>query len=191
MNTYADLYVYMIPELKSCPRPVAIQMLQRAGKRFCERTEAWVEALAAQDITEDDTDYTLAIPYDALIKRLTEVQVDGSVVDVDEYDLVEPYTLRFDTAYPADSTDGLEVTVALVPLLETNELSEVFLDRWGERGIMAYAMWKLLSGDNAWRDPDKAKEYQAQYVTSLNEAKATKEQKHKSGELRVEPRKFV
>ncbi len=191
MREYADLYPYMLAALGACPERVAMQELRAAGRRFFDETEAWEEELPAMNIVADQTDYTLAMPYDCLIKRIVAVGVSDVAVDPDEYDLVGENTLRFATAYTSAATEALVVTLALVPFLETNEVADTQFERWGMRGIRTLALYNCLTLPAPWRDDRRAGEAFAEYRRAKAEAVLNKTRRNKAGILCVTPRAFV
>lgn len=194
----SDLYPHMIPELPDCPAPLLLQALQQAARTFCERSQTWVETLASVDLEDGVLEYSLSPDWDARIQTVEEVRINSEAgVDAGDKGAVQDMSLiawdpdeqvlTLDASMePADDvTDGLEVDVCLVPLLDTTEVPEWLLNRYAE-GITGYAMWYLLKmPSKRWSNPDLAQVYWAQYRGQLTRAKAERQRKYRAGNVGV------
>lgn len=202
MTSYQDLYPYMITRLPGCPQQVATQELHMAGRDFCSETEAWVEDLDDITVVAGQTDYTLTPSYDCLIKRVESVVVQPTgyspsippapPIDPQAYSLVNDSTLRLTLTPATGVSQILQVKLVLIPNLESNEIDELFFDRWGVRGIFPMAMYRLFAMDGQpWANEKKQRQYFLQYKDAIGKARLEKQRMNKGGDLRVIPRAFV
>jgi hypothetical protein len=190
-TTFTGLLNLLLPDVPGCPNVLAIQHLQQAARKFCEKTEAWRETLPAIDLVAEDVTYTLTPSYDCEIRRILEVWIrseedvddglDGTLQAYDKYEY-EPegsvLTLD-DTIEPQEAvTDGLVVKVVLVPYLVTDVdsdavqggISPTFLNYWAEP-ILAYAKYSLmLMPKKTWSNPQLATVFLNDYNTGVSRA---------------------
>lgn len=187
---YADLIPRMVRDLRgvSFEKSDAVLALKDAGRKFCNESGAWYADLTAIDVVAEQQEYTLSTSFPAQFKAiktlrlLTESEVaagdEGGLVDPSYYRLNLPATLHFNTGHiPATAvTGGMVVKVVLVPQLDTEELPEWMISRWGE-GIIGWAMYTILRTF----DVNKAALFRAQYYDALNEALVESEDDIKPG----------
>jgi hypothetical protein len=194
VNSFSDLYPFMIRQLKSCPKSSVMQALYLAAEDFCDRTEAWTLKIEDIDVVADQQEYELSIDYDARVKRIENVWLDDVDQETNTFDLDGEKTLKFRTDYipDADDTDGMDVQIVLVPRPTTHEFEENFFERWAMRAFRAKAFSDLMfEKDKAWSDPVQAQRFLTQYRVSCAEAILNKQRQNKGGDLRVVPRQFV
>jgi len=145
--------------------------IREAVRRFLLRSEAWQYKLTALDLTADTVAYTITPDaYEADIRRILSVRIlteqevtdglEGTVQDESDYEFTPPTTLTLDDSIePQESiTDGLVVTVVLVPKVDsTVEVPEELARQWFE-AIRAYTLWILKTQTNKpWSDAAGAK----------------------------------
>ncbi len=105
-TSYAALYPLMQPELPKCGTPVILQALQKAGRRFCEDTDAFQETLDLIKVVDYQRDYTLTHNYAAVIRKLMWCKLNGSVIPLSNVELWHDTLLRFALgAAPYDQTE--------------------------------------------------------------------------------------
>jgi hypothetical protein len=190
-TTFTGLLNLVLQDLPGCPNTLAVQHLQQAARKFCERTEAWREKLPAINLVVDDVTYTLTPSYDCEIRRILEVWLrtetdvtngyDGTLQTYDKYEY-EPegsvLTLADAITPKTAVTSGLVVKVALVPYLVTDVdsidvqggISPTFLNSWAEP-IVARAKYTLmLSPKKSWSNPQLAGVFLAEYNAGVSKA---------------------
>jgi hypothetical protein len=188
LNKYSDLYPYMLPELPGCPESVALQALQKSGRMFCLDTEAWWEQLLPINLVDDQLRYTVNPSWEAEIKRIRELRINseegisnediGTLIDPALYDFYpaggkDPLGVTLpentvdldDSLEPAeDVTGGLEISVILVPYLDSDEVDPVFLNSWVE-AIIGKAMSILMGMEGVrWKNPARSAYYELEYA---------------------------
>jgi len=148
MTTYAELMPYLVPELPGAHTPQILRAIREGVREFCLVTGAWWKDLDAIDIVADQQEYDLAasLPSDSDIAALRWVKVDDAIQDPTHFILSESATLRWrDNYIPARAiTDGLKVSVTLLPALADDALAEWVLTRW-YRGIVSFILVDMLS----------------------------------------------
>jgi hypothetical protein len=122
ISSYQSLYPTMLVDLPSCPTPLVLQELQRAGRDFCKDTESWRERLDFNIVDADETGdaayavaiaagqsvaaatvakdaahdsalkYTLRSHFDAEVVRPDRVWTDGD----DKLQPMDPYYFSFE-----------------------------------------------------------------------------------------------
>lgn len=184
ISQYLELYPMMTPELPGCPDPVKLQALQRGGRQFCERTEAWREFLESIDLVDETVDYDLQPEYNAEIRKIVAVRInteegvtngdDGALQDKSLYEWdpdTEILTLDDSLEPTEDITSGLDVKVVLVPYLTTSELPQWFINRYADY-LVAWAMVDLMTRpEKEWSNMVRAKFYQTEYQRGVGIAK--------------------
>jgi hypothetical protein len=178
----------MMDELPGIDNYTMLQHLQQAQRKFCDETNAWRETLAAINLVADQANYTCSPSWDCRIKAVTEVWIrssddvtndlEGTQQDEDYYKFIRPDTLTLatDIIPSAAVTDGLLVTVVLVPEVTqsgTNVISLEFLNDYCE-GIMERAFYTLkMMPKQRWSDPAKAmKIHLPNYLAAVTDAMA-------------------
>lgn len=190
ISGYSDLLPYMAVDLPGNPaQAVMLNALRRAGRDFCETTEAWLIELDPINLVADQKSYTITIPNSATIYRIDEVRLntedgvdagnDAIKQDSSTYEFIQPSTLKFKTAPAASVTDGLEVDVIIVPPIDFQEdFDEWFMERWHE-AILDGAMYlMLMQVKKPWSNPAGAAEYKMRFRTAMNRAKAERSKKY-------------
>ena len=103
---YATLYPFMVPELPGCPSPVMLQALQKAGRQFAVKSEAWREDLFPLPIVDFQRDYLIVSPYaGARVHRIIRMAVNGQVQDPGWWEMYHEDTIRFRTNYAPNNLD--------------------------------------------------------------------------------------
>lgn len=195
MNNVSELYQYMISDLGSCPKNVALGELRKAAVQFFEETEGWTIDLT-WDVVADQRDYKLKPKFDVLVKRLVEVSYgeegETSPLDPCDYELVEPLTVRLDTAYTTALASALHATIAVVPVLKQEpEIDPVVLDRWGMRGIRTMALYSCLMKPGAWMNEKQAMRFFNEAKRAKGQARIELETSRKGGDVYAYARDFL
>ena len=210
LNRYTDLYPYLSPELPGCPDPVILQALQKAGRMFCLDTEAWWEQLKPVNLVDGQVSYRISPSWEAEVKRIRDLRINTAegIANGDEGDPVNPALYDFypagnktplgtsisentvildDSLEPADNvTNGLEVSIILVPYLDSDKLDPVFLNSWIE-ALIGRAMADLMSmTGKKWMNPGRANVYELQYQKARSRAKIEKIRGNTSKDTDVE-----
>ena len=200
-HTLNDLYPHIISKIGSCPKPLAMMELGEAYEEFCDRSEAWITTVKAITLVANQSDYPMAIKYDARIKRIVNAWFIPSwnydPIPNTHYDLVDEQTFQFRPPNTPNSgqvtaTPTMDVELCIVPRLETLEMDDNLFERWATRAIMQRALVGILGMKKRdWYDSDEATKAQLKYDTALAEARANKERRNKGGDMRVIPRRWV
>ncbi|MFA5187348.1 MAG: hypothetical protein WC551_12790 [Patescibacteria group bacterium] len=198
LNRYSDLYPYLTPELPGCPNPVILQALQKAGRVFCLDTEVWREQLAPINLVDEQVRYVINPSWEAEVKRIRDLRINTAegISNGDKGDPVSAALFDFypaggktelgvsfsdntvildDSLEPAENvTGGLEVSIILVPYLNSDNIDPVFLNSWVE-AIIGRAMSDLMSmTGKKWMNPGRAGYYEVQYQKARGRAKIEK-----------------
>ena len=205
VSKYEDLYPFLSAELSNCTNPVMLQALQRAGREFCQRTEAWWEQLAPINLVADTVNYRIPSTFDAEIPRIKEVRINtaASIANGDKGSLIDPYyysftpirrrnelgtilaenTLTLDDSLEPDEavTSGLEVAVYLVPFLASQGADPAFLNKWAEAIVGRALALLLTSPKKPWTNAQQAGVHQFEFIRGVGRARAEKIKGYKSG----------
>jgi len=198
LNRYTDLYPYLSPELPGCPEPVILQALQKAGRMFCLDTEAWWEQIAPISLTDGTMRYRVNPSWEAEIKRIRELRINtaAGISNGDRGVLISPSLYDFypaggkdelgvtiaensvdldDSLEPAeDVTGGLEISIVIVPYLNSNDVDPVFLNSWVEALIGRTMMDLMRMVDKKWTNPARAITYELEYQKARGRARIEK-----------------
>jgi hypothetical protein len=181
ISALSELEIKVIRDLAHRPGTnLVMDALREAWREFLTQSEVWREDLTAFDAVEDQASYTLT-PSDGEIIRITKVELDESELDPDTYYLDGTNDLVFEEDYvpTEDSTDGLEVQVALSPEInDTNDPGPAWaLNKWSD-GIVAGAQALLYrQAGRKWHNPQMYRERQADFEGAIGMAVVAKDQK--------------
>jgi len=179
ISALTELEVKVIRDLPERPPSNLVNdALRSAWREFFIESEVWREALTAFDAVEDQATYTLT-PSSGEIKRIIKVELDESEVYVGGYYLDGTNTLTFEEDYvpSEDSTDGIEVEVALAPAVDGTSGPAWVLNRWSD-GLVAGAQAELLRmRQRPWYDPDMYMIRLSDFRTAIGEAVVARTQK--------------
>ena len=168
----SEMYGYTMPELPGCSKIQQLRNIVEAIREWCERTQAWEQALDAMDIVDGKSEYQMDSPIpDTEVICPVHRPSDDIGVHLDER-LLSPgveYTIPVDkdviileTEPVADITDGLTVTVALQPILSASadvEVPDRLFSDWHDvwaKGAMSRLM---LMPDEDWSNEKKGVMY--------------------------------
>jgi hypothetical protein len=194
-SSFTDLLEFVLQDVPGCSRALALQHLQQAARYFCIETEAWQEKLAAIDLKDATTSYTLTTDYEAEFRRIVTVWIrtetdvtngdEGTVQDFDKYTFTPAATLELDDSIEPqeDVTDGLVVKVVLVPYLNTDVgtvqveagISPTFLNLWAEAIIARAKHTLFIMPRKLWSDPGLAAYWLNEYRKGVSAAKTETE----------------
>lgn len=133
--------------------------IQRALTRVCReliyKSNVWKEDLPLLDVVARQTDYNINVPYNALIKNLSDVKIIQSPLQsfdsVEEYpqpyyDYIPENILRFKSPALAPQQafiEGMRLTAVLVPNFNCNAIPKWIFERYAE-GFIAGAKAQLM-----------------------------------------------
>jgi len=189
MTTYSQLMPYLTPELPGVMDGVLANAIREAAREFCRETGVWWKDLADQAVVADQQDYDLSsiIPENSEIVSIRWVKVNGTTQTPDRFSLYESATLKFGDNYiptVADS-DGLEISVTLMPELEDDALAGWVLTRW-YKAILAYTCVSLMSDrTKPYYNPDRLQYWMEEKSKWENAAKRSVMTGHINQDLRA------
>jgi len=179
ISALTELEVKVIRDLPERPPSNLVNdALRSAWREFLMESEVWREDLTAFDAVEDQATYTLT-PSSGEINRIIKVELDESEIDAEGYYLDGTNTLTFEEDYipTEDSTDGIEVEVALAPAVDGITGPAWVLNRWSD-GLVAGAQAELLRmRQRPWYDPDMYQIRYSDFRTAIGEAVVARKQK--------------
>jgi len=216
---YSQIASAMLPDLPGVDAAVASFYLRRAGRKFCQDSEAYVVEKTATLVADEDT-YSVALasfqPRRIMRVRFldpaTEESKDfnaGREIYPTEYELlydvngavvvppalpVYEYQIRFATsAVPNASEAGftLVADIAYVPSEGEDVLPDEFLSRWSD-AIRYRAMHELLVLPNRpWSSDLLAERYLEMYRNEVAAGIFEKNHMHKAVNLRMQAPSFI
>jgi hypothetical protein len=188
ISNFEDFYEFMIPLLGAkCPPAYLFQHLKEAFRWFTYQTESWTEEIEDIDMEEDEATYRLNPTYDALIKRILWVKINGGEIGSNQYELANESQLKFKTDYVPtyDLTAGIDVKVVLYPDVGSDTEPENYLTRWKD-GILHRALWTLFQmRGRPWYDPAMADDSRRACLTAFAGAVRERHTEFKSGRMQV------
>lgn len=106
---YSTLYPFLVPELPGCPQNIILQALQKAGRVFAIRTQAWREDVFPVALTNYQRDYAIpSVSSSARAHRVLCLSINGIEQPKCIYELLEEGTIRFKSEHvPHDLDDSL------------------------------------------------------------------------------------
>jgi len=156
ITTLSELAIKVVADMPSFPpENIVLDKLRQAWEEMLAGSEVWREELTAFDAVEDQADYTLT-PSAGVVIRIIKVTLDGAELDPSEYKMTDTATLTFeeDSVPSADSTDGIEVEVAICPDINGTNGPAWVLNRM-YKGLVAGARYYLYRQlRKPWTDPD-------------------------------------
>jgi len=151
-----DLTDDVILDVPGCLTPTIERMLTRVCRDLLYKSKVWIEDLELMDVVARQIDYSLKVPYNALIMNISSVKIRNDVTHdfetADEYP--QPYytyvpenIIRFVSANfapQASATDCMKISVVLVPAFNSHTIPAWVIGRYAE-GIIAGAKADLMS----------------------------------------------
>lgn len=172
----------VVDKLPAAPlKGQVIRALREAAQRFCFETETWKEPLEAIDVVANQLEYELSTTWQAEIKRIHTVYIK-TAADVTAGRLGQQHDLSPDTYTPSTGiyrfssapsttaiTDGMVITVVLVPNLQTDELPEYLVGLYGSAFVYG-AITDMCShkGAGPMYDADTARLYNNKWEKMKN-----------------------
>ena len=175
MITYSQIMPYLIPELPGVVAGVLSNAIREAAREFCSETGVWWKDLTAIDVVADQQEYDMAelLPDNSEISFIRWIKLSDSVQDPSTFTLYESATLQFGDDYIPETavTDGLEVSVSLVPELADNAMAGYILTRW-YKAVIAWACVSLMSDQSKpYYNPARLPHWQAEKLKLEGAAK--------------------
>ena len=183
---YQEYVQFAQPHVPGCPEFVIEEHIAEAANKFCKKSYAWRQELAAQNTVVSVSDYVIPVPAGTTLEDVVHLEVDkaaqvrisdkdwqqvyGEVVTKPRwYALVQDTTLRM---YPTpDAVYEYRGTLVLVPTLSATG-AESFLFNNHARCIAygAVATLKATPGKE-WTDFEGAVFYKTKFQGGIDEAR--------------------
>ena len=189
MSTLAAYYDYVMPELPGITPQMLDFHIRQTAREFCNRTSVWRQALDAVDTVAGQATYTLTMPTDAALVRLTRLSVNGELlwIDVEPKDDEDPTYTRNNAPFSlsndltqitliteeipeASVTDGLAMTAALQPTNAATTLPDFLLNQYVEAMRMGILYRLMLMPKKPWGDRALAMDYESRFNALVNHA---------------------
>lgn len=192
MSALTAFHDNLLPELPGCTAAMVDFHLRAAAREFCRKTSAWRQTLTAIDTVAGQAAYTLLLPADSQLVRVTELSVAAVLLwrdrDVEppadanavrpKYGVTEPpfsldanlttLTLGTDEIPTAAVTGGLLVVAALTPTAAAAAVPDFLLSQYSE-ALRFGTLFRLMAmGKKSWTDRELAVEYRTNWNAQLN-----------------------
>lgn len=192
MSALADFHDSLMPELPGCTAAMVNFHLRSVAIEFCRSTSVWQATLDAIDAVAAQATYTLTLPADSQLVRVTELRAgvnllwryrDREIADKDEqaspcYRVDEPpfdlnadltqITLQPDEVPTADAVDWLLISVALTPTLDAAAVPEFLLTQYRDT-LRAGTLARLMAmGRKPWTDRELSSFYRSEWESAKN-----------------------
>ena len=165
---------------------------------FCLDTEAWWEQINPISLVDGTMSYQVNPSWDAEIKRIRELRINteggisegdkGVLISASLYDFYlaggkdelgvtirENTVILDDSLEPAeDVTNGLEISIVIVPYLNSDNIDPLFLNTWIEAIIGRTMMDLMRMVDKKWSNPSRAMIYELEYQKARGRARIEK-----------------
>lgn len=172
VDTTNNLY-QLLPQIQPYLRglltdPIAKQKLREAARDFMQVTGIWEEDLATITSVADTKIYTLSTTFDAIIRRVMKVELDGEEITFTEVS-TDGLTLTL-TSETSEAGKDIDVLAELWPKESLTQLPPRLIDRWGN-GIAYGAIMLIKAPGSAWRDDSGFLYYQNKYLDEVGLAR--------------------
>lgn len=188
---FTEFHDLLLPELPGCTVALLNLHLRQVIREFCAKTGAWRESLTAVDTVAAQAAYTLTLPADSELVRVTKLTVNsvflwrhqdrkpaGTDTDVEpEYTIDEPpftldenlsiITLATDEIPAAAATGGLVVEAALKPTDTCISIPAFLFTQYSE-ALRYGTLARLMKMKKPWGDRPLALDYEARWLSALN-----------------------
>jgi len=108
---WSAFFPRVLPHVRGCPAPVAIQAIRDAAMEFCQKTWIWQEVVD-MDFVEDDVDVTITLPSDSKLIAIKDFIEDDRKYEPDDF-LIRDNEVILTKA--AEETETIEGRVILAP----------------------------------------------------------------------------
>ena len=173
MELYKELYAFIQPTMPGALKPVIIQAVKSAARKFCRDTEAWrAEITIASLTTVASYSFSLA-SYDAILLRVKSLTVNDNELTASEYAVsLDGVSLTL-ASYPTKAeAAGIEMEVAMLPSITAGELSYPFFDRWSEAIVAAAKAILYKQPKKPYSDQRSAMDCEIDYHSLMSKCKA-------------------
>lgn len=189
MSALADFYDLLIPELSGCSTAMLDLHLRDVTREFCGATSVWRAPLASIDTVADQATYTVVVPVNSQLVRITKLAVAGLLLwqlsdrGSDRSALVA--RPKYAPSNPPFSMDeglsqitlmevpeatvigGMEITAALKPSLDASTVPD-FLRTQHSEAIRFGVLSRLMAmGKKPWTDRELASAYASRWNSAL------------------------
>lgn len=193
MSALSEYHDLLLPELPGCTAAMVNLHLRKTARAFCQRTSVWRETLAAIGLVANQATYTMAVPANSEVVKVTSITVNNELLWVDKeapnsnatksnklpkYRRDDPpFTLSADMAAitliddeipTATVTGGLVVIAALKPTAAAAVLPDFLLVEYSD-AIQHGTLYRLMRmGKKPWGDRPLAADYESRWNSDLN-----------------------
>lgn len=211
MKSLDEWLPYVLPETPGCPETVVLRAVMSAVIEFARRTHCWVHTTEAIPAVQGVADYVFDVPAGAEVWSLLAVNYKGKP-------LSPKNTVELDAAYPgwrarigvprfyvkldeaevvldakpaATERDVLTASFALTPERDKEEVGDVFYRDWLEE-IAEGAKHRLMKmPGRKWTNPAGAEEANSLFQEGIARARANRNKRNGTHDLRVNFRRIV
>lgn len=180
--TLEDLLPYVLPEVPSCPRDMALQQIRLAAIELCSRTLVWTEQQDAITTVIGQDTYSLNLDEGQEIAKLLNVWVGATEIEVvtaSEGRRRKQTNSGRECAYSSNRQDivmhptptvvgTLIVAAALKPSIDAEDLDDdVFSQHINDVAHGALAGLMAMNKTD-WNNPDAAREHRATFNSRVS-----------------------
>lgn len=176
VNTWADFYNEVMPDVPGCPTPLADNAIKNAAIEFCERSMAWRINSAPIDLTAAVPIYTLNNPAGSIVVDIMDALVSGLQIKAKSHDQLNalyqdwrnetgdaayyhrptPSTIRIVPTPTVTTVGALVLSMALKPSRAATGIDSELFEQYMEV-IAAGAKYRLMiMQKKPWSDPSRA-----------------------------------
>lgn len=184
----------VLPDVNTCPQPIAVQAVRDTAIDFCTDSRIWQETQPAYYLTAGGVSYDLDADVDTRVQRIIEASIAGSeiaVLSVETCDRLYPgwrFGLagtpeavtqmqpdQFSVLPQPTSTTAIVLSVVLVPTRDATEGPDFLFDEFYDVLCAGAKARLMLMKDKPWSNPALGAGYAAFTAKAISQARLRRE----------------
>mgnify|MGYP001586202431 FL=1 len=155
-------------DVPGCLSPTIQRTLIRVCRDFLYKSKAWQENLALIDVVAEQEDYTLKVPYNAVIMNISGLKVRND--NTHEFETTDEYPQAYYTYVPENIlrfvsasfapqiavTEGMKVSVVLIPEFNAHNMPNWIIERYAEGFVAGAKAEIMMSPGKPYTNPQLA-----------------------------------
>jgi hypothetical protein len=210
MSDFKDLLGSVLPEVKGCPKSVAIREIRNSAIELCKYAPIWIDQIVDIETDIDDAQVELdsLVPDGAVIHKIISLTCDGRELTPEVLSTFH----RFDSRYTApsrpmvyvspvpnlvmvspvpDDVYELRAAVSLTPTAIAGSISDDIFNVWGGAMVNG-ALHRLMRFDSTpWGNAQMSSFYGGLFLQDKNQARKSSVTAHSVMNRTVHPVSFI
>ena len=179
----------VMPEVKGCPAPIAVQAIRDAAREWCERTWVWQEVVPYETV-EDSREVLISVPSDSRLVSVLYLIDEGQKKSPDGY-TIRANSNPVETEDEQTETAEMEARVVLKPSEAATECSDFLYNGYAEEIGWGAKARLLYNPSKPWGNMDMAGLNFQMFRKAIAQEKIKLSRGYTNKSLKVKARRFI